>query len=202
LTKIWRSPFFDCLIAFINDNFFPKSRPTISKEVSVEVQATEDMKTLVYQVLGRGDVLISKTIDVPNRKTQVFKFLAGFSMVPKANLIVYYIRGDGEIVSDRVEIEFGDELNNFVKLELSTLQASPGQNLDITINTNPNSFVGLLGVDQSVLLLKKGNDLTKDSVFNELKEYDSTNSPDGPYYRRKRFVRYPWRPVNKHFDVS
>jgi hypothetical protein len=48
-----------------------------------------------------------------------------------------------------------------VKLELSTLQAGPGQNLDITINTNPNSFVGLLGVDQSVLLLKKGKWLLK-----------------------------------------
>lgn len=35
-------------------------------------------------------------------------------MVPKANLIVYYIREDGEIVSDQITIEFGDELQNFV----------------------------------------------------------------------------------------
>lgn len=35
-------------------------------------------------------------------------------MVPKANLIVYYIRPDGEIVSDRLKIEFDNELQNFV----------------------------------------------------------------------------------------
>lgn len=37
-------------------------------------------------------------------------------MVPKASLIVYYIRPDGEIVSDQLKIEFGDELQNFVSV--------------------------------------------------------------------------------------
>lgn len=35
-------------------------------------------------------------------------------MVPKAMVIVYYIRDDGEIVSDQLKIELGDELQNFV----------------------------------------------------------------------------------------
>lgn len=35
-------------------------------------------------------------------------------MVPKASLVVYYIRPDGELVNDRVEIEMGDDLQNFV----------------------------------------------------------------------------------------
>lgn len=43
----------------------------------------------------------------------VFNFLASFAMVPKAQLIVYYMK-DGEIISDTVEIEFGEELHNFV----------------------------------------------------------------------------------------
>lgn len=76
-------------------------------------------------------------------------------MVPKARLVVYYFK-DGEIVSDHLDIDFGDDLQNFVKLELSALQAKPGQDIDITVSTRPNSYVGLLGVDQSVLLLKKG----------------------------------------------
>jgi CD109 antigen len=40
------------------------------------------------------------------------------------------------------------------------------------VNTKPNSYVGLLGVDQSVLLLKKGNDLEKSAVFEELEKYN------------------------------
>lgn len=76
------------------------------------------MNQLTYQVLGRGDVLISKTLQVPNSRNFNFRFLGSFAMVPKANLIVYYIRDDGEIISDQLKIEFGDELQNFVSLEI------------------------------------------------------------------------------------
>lgn len=68
-----------------------------------------------------------------------------------------------------------------MKLELSTLQAKPGQDLKITINTKPNSYVGLLGVDQSVLLLKSGNDIEKKSVFEELENFNTRNYYHGWY---------------------
>lgn len=76
-------------------------------------------------------------------------------MVPKAQLIVYYMK-DGEIISDKIDIEFGEELHNFVKVDTSATQARPGENIDITVSTKPGSYVGLLGVDQSVILLKDG----------------------------------------------
>lgn len=66
--------------------------------------------------MGRGDVIITRTVQVPNSKSFNFRFLASFAMVPKASLIVYYIRDDGEIISDRLKISFGDELQNFVSL--------------------------------------------------------------------------------------
>lgn len=76
--------------------------------------ATEEIHQLTYQVLGRGEVIISKTLQVPNSRNFNFSFLASFAMVPKAMVIVYYIRDDGEIVSDQLKIELGDELQNFV----------------------------------------------------------------------------------------
>lgn len=39
-------------------------------------------------------------------------------MVPKAQLIVYYMK-DGEIISDTIDIEFGEELHNFVSFVLA-----------------------------------------------------------------------------------
>lgn len=45
--------------------------------------------------------------------------------------------------------------------------------MEIAVTTRPNSFVGLLGVDQSVLLLKKGNDIEAPTVFDELLKYGS-----------------------------
>lgn len=59
-----------------------------------------------------------------------------------------------------------------INLDLSADQAKPGEQLSITVNTKPNSYVGLLGVDQSVLLLKKGNDLEKSAIFEELGKFN------------------------------
>ena len=72
------------------------------------------MNYITYQILGRGDVVISKTLNVGGQYKFNFRFLASFKMVPKANMIVYYIRPDGEIISDNVKIEIGEDLQNYV----------------------------------------------------------------------------------------
>ncbi|KAJ1347537.1 hypothetical protein KIN20_002614 [Parelaphostrongylus tenuis] len=66
---------------------------------------------------------------------------------------------------------------------------------------DPDSFVALLVVDQSVLLLKSGNDITPQMVENDIEEYDTTGYGDGGDYRpweggiarrRKRSLWNPW----------
>lgn len=74
-------------------------RPRINKDVTVEVQSTESLRYLSYQVLGRGDIILSNSIEIPNRKTHIITFLASFAMVPKAQFIVHYTK-DNEIISD------------------------------------------------------------------------------------------------------
>lgn len=54
--------------------------------------------------------------------------------------------------------------------------------MDITVICKPNSYVGLLGVDQSVLLLRKGNDLDRTQIFNELAEYSKKQPNPSRYY--------------------
>lgn len=44
-------------------------------------------------------------------------------------------------------------------------KAQPAQSVSVQVKADPKSFVGLLAVDQSVLLLKSGNDITQDEVF-------------------------------------
>lgn len=76
--------------------------------------ATDNLSQLNYQVVGKGDVVKSERVQVPNAKDFQFEFKPSLAMIPKTNVIVYYITADGEIISDRVEIEFGNELKNFV----------------------------------------------------------------------------------------
>lgn len=171
--------------------------PTINKDVTVDVSATVPMKYFSYQVLGRGDVIVGGTIPVPDRTLHTFRFPASFAMVPRAKLVVFFVQDDGELVSDNVEIEFGNDLQNFLKVTLSKAESKPGEDVDIVVNTNPDSYVGLLGVDQSVLLLKSGNDITKGQVFEELKMYEQASYG---YYRKKRFA--PWRHYNTYDDFN
>ncbi len=67
----------------------------------------------------------------------------------------------------------------------------------------PNSYVGLLAVDQSVLLLKTGNDITRELVEQDVEEYDTTTRGvmrpfwGGPRWGRRgggRFGRSDWYP--------
>jgi hypothetical protein len=61
----------------------------------------------------------------------------------------------------------------FLKLdiEVSKDKAKPGEEITIKASAKPESFVGLLGVDQSLLLLKKGNDIDMSTIFDEIKEH-------------------------------
>lgn len=60
-----------------------------------------------------------------------------------------------------------------VQLDLSTNQASPEQEVDITVISKPYSYVGLLGIDQNAFTLRSSaNDLSRKRIFSELSAYE------------------------------
>lgn len=87
----------------------------VNSDIEVEVNITEHTPSIIYQVVGRGDVLLANTVSVRNSATMAaFRFQATASMAPKSKLIVYYVREDGELVADTVDIEIDSVLQNFV----------------------------------------------------------------------------------------
>lgn len=44
-------------------------------------------------------------------------------------------------------------------------EAGPSDEISLTVSTNPDSYIGLLGVDQRSLLLKSGNDISHVNCF-------------------------------------
>lgn len=60
-----------------------------------------------------------------------------------------------------------------VTLKSSSQQAQPGDDVQLLINAPTGSFVGQLAIDQSVQLLKSGNDLDQSIITNEWYKYDS-----------------------------
>jgi len=45
--------------------------------------------------------------------------------------------------------------------------------VSLSVKTDPHSFVGLLGVDQSVQLLRSGNDLSHEHILDNLSNFSS-----------------------------
>lgn len=70
-----------------------------------------------------------------------------------------------------------------VSLSTSTNTTKPGSQVAIEVQTKPNAYVALLGIDQSVLLLKSGNDITQDDVMSELSSYEGGQSNEGSNWR-------------------
>lgn len=90
--------------------------PKINETVNVEVFATEKLSHVSYTVIGRGAILKANSVQVSNKKNAVFSFKATFQMMPKAKLVVYYVREDGNMISDHLDIEFSQELINRVSI--------------------------------------------------------------------------------------
>lgn len=95
-------------------------------------------------------------------------------MMPFVRLVVCYPSAiSGILITHRTFLEIPNELQNKIEIELSTNEIEPGENVNITVKSEPNSYVGLLGIDQSVRLLKTGNDISKSDIIASIDNYKS-----------------------------
>lgn len=44
-------------------------KPMVNQEVSVAVSSNEPMKYFMYQIVGRGDIILSRTVDVSHERS-------------------------------------------------------------------------------------------------------------------------------------
>ena len=79
---------------------------------------------------------------------------------------------------------------------MSQNEVKPSSSVNISIKSKPLSYVGLLGVDQSVLLLRSGNDIDINTVTNEIQSYLPVNQYNNDW---SEFISYNYY---RDFDVS
>ncbi|KAK7480804.1 hypothetical protein BaRGS_00027970, partial [Batillaria attramentaria] len=150
---------------------------TSRQTARLEAKATESMGKLWYQVLSRGLVCESKVVDTQGQHVMTFDIPLTPMMAPTAHVMAYYVRSDGEIVPDAIAFNVEGVFNNEVTIEMSTNKSEPHTDLDVYLTADPNSVVHLLAVDQSVLLVKSGNDVTPGEVATAVGKYDAGNTP-------------------------
>ncbi|SPP79668.1 CD109 antigen isoform X2 [Drosophila guanche] len=158
--------------------------PKLGESVSFEVKSNVAIPYFVYTIVARGNIVDTDYVDVPKgRKTHTVKFTPTFAMVPRAIIYVHYIY-DNELRFEEKQVSFEKDFSNSIEIS-APLDAKPSEEVTLRVKTDGDSFVGLLGVDQSVLLLKSGNDLNRDEIFNSLNNYRTST----PWQRG--YGRYP-----------
>ncbi|XP_061388971.1 CD109 antigen-like, partial [Musca vetustissima] len=150
----------------------------LSDDVEFEVKSDDVIPYFVYVITGRGKLLEQKYITLPeNTKSHKVTIKPTYDMVPNAKIYAYYVK-NGDLKFNEATLEFSDDFENKIKITAPE-QTKPGEEVTLNIKSDPDSFIGLMGVDQSVLLLKSGNDLDPKTIKSDLNSYDTST----PYIR-------------------
>uniref|UniRef100_A0A8B9Y1Y9 Alpha-2-macroglobulin n=1 Tax=Bos mutus grunniens TaxID=30521 RepID=A0A8B9Y1Y9_BOSMU len=89
-------------------------------------------------------------------------------IAPIAQLLVYTILPNGEVIADTEELDIENCFANKVNLSFSSAQGLPASNTSLKITAAPYSLCGLRAVDKSVLLMKPEAEFSPQSVYNLL----------------------------------
>lgn len=141
----------------------------------MELISAYPIPSYTYVIVSKGKIVESKTITptfddtYPSVYVHRFSFVPHFDWAPEAKITVYCAY-NGFIETSSFTVQLDEEFNNFIDIDLSQTVAKPGDVVDINIKSNPNSYIGLLGIDESALILRSGNDLNRHEVWSKFKE--------------------------------
>ncbi|KAL3282733.1 hypothetical protein HHI36_005903 [Cryptolaemus montrouzieri] len=169
-------------------------RPRVNLEIEVLVTCTEPMRHINYVLFGRGDVLLSKTVQVNSKKEFELKFRGLHAMVPLTHLVISYVRDNGELIGDTLDIEVDGLLLNFLEIRSSTMESEPEFDIDIQMKSQPYSFVALMAVDEKSYLLGDQYCLSNSLVSNDLYGYDSAQKSEYLKIVKNQKSHFPWKP--------
>ncbi|XP_071086862.1 CD109 antigen-like [Haliotis cracherodii] len=150
-----------------------------------EIKATNLPGKVAYEIMSRGVVVKGGIIRPKGRtdKSLILNVPILATMAPTAQILVSFVKYDGEIVADSIRFNVDGVFANKVGLAYSDERAEPHTDVTVDIKADPQSTAFLLAVDQSVQLLKTGNDISTDRVMKELRGYDYN-------YRNVNYLRW------------
>ncbi|XP_052854360.1 LOW QUALITY PROTEIN: alpha-2-macroglobulin [Drosophila gunungcola] len=153
----------------------------IGQEYQVTLNSSRPLKYFVYNIVGRGNILETKRVELEEpKKTVNVTLKPTFLTSPHGRVYFYYVDETGEFRYAEETFSVDVELQNKIEIKAPE-EVKPGADVELEIKTPPKSFVGLLAVDQSVLLLGNNNDLKKDSFNWRLNGYDTSTPWQGGY---------------------
>ncbi|XP_016159843.1 PREDICTED: LOW QUALITY PROTEIN: alpha-2-macroglobulin-like protein 1 [Ficedula albicollis] len=154
---------------------------------------------LVFMVLAKGSItsIFRKevTAEPGQRVSLSLEVPIGPELAPMAQLLVYVVLPNGEMVADSTELYVAKCFPNQVRMAFSEARALPGAALRLQLGAAPGSLCAVRAVDRSVLLLKPEAELDAEAVYKTLPEFDYPHSiQDEPscyfYWRDTKMETY------------
>ena len=146
----------------------------LNDNITVNINSSEPLEYFDYILVGRGNIFKTQHVDLCSEKTKIYNltFRAEFPLCPKGKIYVFYINQTNHYISKEIEFHINVQLQNQITVTASE-QFKPGEEVVIEIKTTPHSFVGLMAVDQSVLMRSRNNDFQVVNVGKILNSYDN-----------------------------
>ncbi|ROL53306.1 Alpha-2-macroglobulin [Anabarilius grahami] len=148
-------------------------------------ETIEDFKTdIVYMVLSRGVIVHHgyEKVEVKSSNgvasgTMSFKLSISADLAPVVQILVYCVLPSENVVASSKDFDIEKCFKNKVSLQFSPAKAVPGEKNTLQLSAQPGSLCGLSAVDQSVLILKSGERLDTDKIFNMLPVQSGSDYP-------------------------
>uniref|UniRef100_F7BB43 Uncharacterized protein n=1 Tax=Ciona intestinalis TaxID=7719 RepID=F7BB43_CIOIN len=135
---------------------------------TVTIRTTEAVSEFTILIISRGEILSERkyqTLSGLPENSHFFEFSVEYDMIPGVQVLASYVRNDGEIVADYLKLTVTAELENQVSITSSSTSVDAGEDVSIRVQTSSSgAYVGARAIDQSVLLLKSGNDISQERV--------------------------------------
>ncbi|XP_023968757.2 ovostatin-like [Chrysemys picta bellii] len=126
-----------------------------------------------YMVMAKGKIVLNGQQQVSITGAPYGTFFISLTgsekLAPTAQILVYTVHPGGELVADSTRLQVEKCFKNKVQLQFSKKQGLPASNISLQLEAAANSYCALRAVDQSVLLLRPEQELSADTVYNQLR---------------------------------
>jgi len=150
--------------SFINVEQVSQGTLKVGDTARFRVNSTKQAANFYYEVLSRGKVVFSDFSRSPD-----LQFTLSPMMAPGARLLVYQILPTSEVAADYIPFSVEGSYPMRVQAGFGQEEARPGDEVDVTVQTEGPSRVGLAAVDRSVFILAE-NRLNLQQLFDELEK--------------------------------
>ena len=150
--------------SFIHIEQVTQDEVAVGDTVSFRINSTRGRGNFYFEVLSRGMVIFTDVSSSPD-----IELVATQLMAPSSRILVYQILPSNEIAADYLPFSVGASYPHEVQVAFSEGEVRPGAAVDINVQTQGESRVGLAAVDRSVFILAE-NRLNLQQVFAELEK--------------------------------